>query len=96
MLSDEMPEMPGAIAKSPSTLGGTSAGLSLYVPDCDAVFKRAVDAGAVVRRPLTNQFYGDRSGTVEDPFGHCWTIATHVEDVSPEEMSKRMASGAAG
>lgn len=93
MLADEMPEMPEAIAKSPRTLGGVTSGLNLYVPDVDATFKRAVDAGAVVRRPLTNQFYGDRSGTVEDPFGHLWTIASHVEDVSPEEMEKRMKSG---
>jgi len=89
MLADEM-DHPEAIAKSPRTLGGITAGLCLYVADCDAVFKRAVDAGAKVRRPLTNQFYGDRSGTIEDPFGHCWTISTHVEDVTPEEMRKRM------
>jgi len=89
MLADEM-DHPDAIAKSPRTLGGITAGLCLYVEDCDAVFKRAVDAGAKVRRPLTNQFYGDRSGTIEDPFGHCWTISTHVEDVPPEEMRKRM------
>jgi PhnB protein len=89
MLADEM-DHPDAIAKSPRTLGGITAGLCLYVADCDAVFKRAVDAGAKVRRPLTNQFYGDRSGTIEDPFGHCWTISTHVEDVTPEEMRKRM------
>jgi len=89
MLADEM-DHPDAIAKSPRTLGGITAGLCLYVEDCDAVFKRAVDAGAKVRRPLTNQFYGDRSGTIEDPFGHCWTISTHVEDVTPDEMRKRM------
>jgi PhnB protein len=58
----------------------------------DAAFKRAVDAGAKVKRPVTDQFYGDRSGTVEDPFGHIWTLSTHVEDVSPEEMRKRMAA----
>lgn len=90
MLSDELPDMPGAIARSPRTLGGTTMGMNLYVPDVDAAFKQAVDAGATVKRPLTNQFYGDRSGTVEDPFGHLWTLATHVEDVSPEEMDKRM------
>ncbi len=92
MLADEMPEMPGAIAKSPRTLGGVSSGLNLYVGDVDAQFKRAVDAGATVKRPVTNQFYGDRSGTVEDPFGHVWTISTHVEDVSPEEIARRMAA----
>jgi PhnB protein len=89
MLADEM-DHPDAIAKSPRTLGGVTSGLCLYVTDCDAVFKRAVDAGASVRRPLTTQFYGDRSGTIEDPFGQCWTISTHVEDVSPDEMKKRM------
>jgi PhnB protein len=92
MLADEMPEMPGAISKSPRTLGGVSSGLNLYVGDVDAQFKRAVDAGATVKRPVTDQFYGDRSGTVEDPFGHVWTISTHVEDVSPEEIAKRMAA----
>jgi PhnB protein len=65
---------------------------SLYVNDCDAIFKRAVDAGATVKRPLADQFYGDRSGTVVDPFGNVWTISTHKEDVSKEEMEKRMAA----
>ena len=92
MLADEMPEMPDVVAKSPSTLGGTTAGLMLYVADVDALFKRAVDAGAKQKRPLANQFYGDRSAVVEDPFGHVWTLATHVEDVSPEEMKRRMAA----
>jgi PhnB protein len=64
----------------------------LYVEDVDDCFKRAVAAGAKVQRDLANQFYGDRSGTVEDPFGHVWTIATHVEDVPPEEMKRRMES----
>ena len=89
MLADEM-DHPEAIAKSPRTLGGVTSGLVLYVADCDAVFQRAVEAGGKVRRPLANQFYGDRSGTIEDPFGQVWTIATHVEDVSPAEMKKRM------
>jgi PhnB protein len=88
MLADEMAV---STAKSPRGLGGTTTGFNIYIPDVDARFKRAVDAGAKVLRPLENQFYGDRSGTVEDPFGHCWTIATHVEDVSPEEMERRMA-----
>lgn len=92
MLADEMPEMADAIAKSPRTLGGVASGLNIYVEDVDTRFQRAVEAGATVKRPLTNQFYGDRSGTVEDPFGHIWTIATHVEDVSPEEINKRMAA----
>jgi len=90
MLADEM-DHPDAIAKSPRTLGGVTSGLALYVADCDAVFNRAVEAGGKVRRPLTNQFYGDRSGTIEDPFGHCWTIGTHVEDVPPDELARRMA-----
>ena len=95
MLADEM-DHPDAIAKSPRTLGGVTSGLALYVADCDAVFNRAVEAGGKVRRPLTNQFYGDRSGTIEDPFGHCWTIGTHVEDVPPDEMQRRMAEFAKG
>ena len=89
MLADEM-DHPDAIAKSPHTLGGVTSGLCLYLADCDAIFNRAVAAGAKVRRPLTNQFYGDRSGTVEDPFGQVWTISTHVEDVPPDEMRRRM------
>ena len=89
MLADEM-DHPDAIAKSPRTLGGITSGLCLYVADCDTMFNRAVAAGAKVRRPLTNQFYGDRSGTVEDPFGQVWTVSTHVEDVPPDEMRRRM------
>ena len=87
MLADEYPEM-GTVG--PQTLGGTPTGLCLYVPDCDAVVQRAVDAGAKLERPLQDQFYGDRSGTVIDPFGHKWTIATHIEDLSPDEICKRM------
>ena len=80
MLADVMPpEVPAR------TMGGM-----FYVEDCDAVFARAVAAGAKVSRPLANQFYGDRSGTVTDRWGNTWTIATHVEDVSPEEMEQRM------
>jgi PhnB protein len=92
MLADEFPNMPEAVAKSPKSLGGTSFGICLYVPEVDAAFQRAVDAGATVKRPVQEQFYGDRSGVIEDPFGHIWTIASHVEDVSPEEMQKRMAA----
>jgi PhnB protein len=91
MLADEM-DHPDAIAKSPRTLGGVTSGLCIYVVDCDAVFNRAVEAGGKVRRALADQFYGDRSGTVEDPFGQVWTIATHVEDVPPDEMRRRMES----
>jgi PhnB protein len=87
MLADEHPQMG---ASSPQTLGGSPVSLCLYVEDADGLFDRAVSAGAKVVRPLKDQFYGDRSGTVADPFGHVWTIATHKEDVSPEEMQKRM------
>lgn len=88
MLADEFPEMG---ARSPKAFGGTAVGICLYVRDVDTVFDQAVRAGATVERPVQNQFYGDRSGTVVDPFGHKWTIATHVEDVSPAEMARRMA-----
>jgi PhnB protein len=96
MLADEFPDMADAVARSPKGLGGTSFGINLYVEDSDATFKRAVEAGGKVKRPLTNQFYGDRSGTIEDPFGHVWTISTHIEDVSPEEMERRMAANRPG
>jgi PhnB protein len=86
MLADEHPEMG---VRGPESLGGTTSGLCIYVEDVDARFDRAVAAGAKVLRPLQDQFYGDRSGTVTDPFGHVWTIATHVEDVPSEEMHKR-------
>src|SRR6187200_1270298 len=89
MLADEFPEMG---ARSPQALGGTPVGICLYVPDVDSLFNQAIQAGGKVERPLQNQFYGDRSGTFIDPFGHKWTIATHIEDVSPEEMQKRMAA----
>ena len=92
MLADEMADMADAVTKSPTSLGMPSAGFMIYVPDVDAQWKRAVEAGAKVKRPIKDQFYGDRSGTLEDPFGHVWTIGTHIEDVSPEEMRKRMAS----
>jgi PhnB protein len=88
MLSDEFPEMG---ARSPETLGGTPIGLCIYVENVDALFKQAVAAGGKEERPVKDQFYGDRSGTLRDPFGHQWTVATHKEDVSPEEMARRMA-----
>lgn len=88
MLADESPM---SMANSPQTLGGVTSGMMLYVPDADAAFDRAVQAGATVLRPLADQFYGDRSGTVTDPFGYHWTLATHIEDVSPEELNRRMA-----
>jgi PhnB protein len=96
MLADEMPDMGDAITRSPRTLGGVTAGFSLYVADVDALFKRALDAGATTKRPLTNQFYGDRSATVEDPFGHFWTLSTHIEDVPADEMARRMEAFAKG
>jgi PhnB protein len=88
MLADEVPQMKHL---SPQTLGGTPVSILLYVEDVDARFKRAVAAGAKVVRPVVDQFYGDRSGTLQDPFGHVWTIATHKEDVPPDEMERRMA-----
>jgi PhnB protein len=87
MLSDEFPEFGG---KAPPTLGGSAVSLHLYVDDVDAFFQKAVAAGATERKPVMDQFYGDRSGQLEDPFGHLWLVATHKEDVSPEEMQKRM------
>jgi PhnB protein len=89
MLADEFPEM-GSV--SPQSLGGTPVGICLYVPNVDALFQQAVAAGGKVERELQNQFYGDRSGTIIDPFGHKWTIATHIEDLTPEQVSERMAA----
>jgi PhnB protein len=86
MLSDECPE---ASTRSPQSLGGSPVGLCLYVKDVDALSKQAIAAGAKVLRPIADQFYGDRSCTVTDPYGHQWTIATHKEDVPPEEMRRR-------
>ena len=89
MLADEFPDRN---VVGPQTLKGTSGSILLYVPNVDEVVERAVANGALLERPLTNQFYGDRNATVVDPFGHKWTIATHVEDVSEEEMRRRMKS----
>lgn len=86
MLADEAPEMK---ALSPKTVGGTPVGLMLYVEDVDDVFARAVAAGGKAIQPLEDKFYGDRSGTLVDPFGHMWMVATHKEDVPPEEMERR-------
>ena len=85
-LADEMPEWG---SRSPLTVGGASTALCLYVDDADAVFNRAVSAGAKVLMPLADQFWGDRYGKLQDPFGHEWAVATHLEDLSPEEMKKR-------
>jgi PhnB protein len=84
-------ECPVAGSKSPATLGGTAVTLCLYVEDVDARFKQALAAGAVEQRAVKDQFYGDRSGVLADPFGHVWNLATHVEDVSHEECKRRMA-----
>ena len=87
MLADEFPEMG---FRSPKTLGGSPVNLLLYVADVDAFVKQAEAAGATVKRPPADQFYGDRMATLKDPYGHVWSIATHVEDVSAEEMERRM------
>jgi PhnB protein len=87
MLADEHPELN---FRSPQTIGGTSAHFMIYVEDVDARVERAVAAGAKLTRPVKDQFYGDRTGGVEDPFGHHWYIATHIEDLSPEEVRRRM------
>lgn len=89
MLSDEMPEWGN---RSPQTLGGSPVFLMIYVPDVDAAFARALAAGATEVRPIENQFYGDRTGTLLDPFGYRWTLATHVEDVPEDELKRRMAA----
>jgi PhnB protein len=86
MLADEYPEMG---YRSPRSIGGAGVSLMLYLEKVDDVFKRAIAAGGREIQPIKDQFYGDRSGTLEDPFGHVWTVATHVEDVPPEEMRKR-------
>jgi PhnB protein len=88
MLCDEFP---GMDSKSPESLGGTSSSLLVYVENADAAFQRAVEAGAKVLHPVENKFYGERSGCVVDPFGHFWTLMTHIEDVSAGEVEKRMA-----
>jgi PhnB protein len=88
MLADEVPEMRYF---GPNSLGGTPVALLIYVEDVDTVFNRALAQGGTVHKPLADQFYGDRSGTFTDPFGHIWTIATHKEDVPPDELSRRFA-----
>jgi PhnB protein len=86
MLADEYPDF-GAL--SPQTIGGSPVRIHLYVEDSDKIFKQAVKAGGTILRPVADQFYGDRSGMIADPFGYSWNIATHKEDVSPEEMQRR-------
>jgi PhnB protein len=93
MLADEHPEM-GALG--PKTVGGTPVTISVYVEDVDAVYQRALSEGATSQRAVEDQFYGDRTGQFEDPFGHKWSVATHVEDVPPEEMEQRAAAAMSG
>jgi PhnB protein len=88
MLADEFPEMG---YRGPESLGGSSGLIMIYVESADSVFKKAVAQGAKVKQDLKDQFYGDRNGTITDPFGHDWTLATHIEDVTPEEMKRRMS-----
>ncbi len=88
MLSDEWPDY-GKLG--PKARGGATSSLMIYLDDVDAAYDRAIAAGATAERPVENQFYGDRSGTVIDPFGHSWTLSTHVEDLSEEEIQRRMA-----
>jgi len=92
MLADEFPEMDH---RGPLALGSSPVSMLLYVEDVDAIVARAVAAGAKILKPIQDQFYGDRSGFIQDPFGHLWGVATHKEDVSPAEMKKRMTKQAA-
>ncbi|HET9492570.1 MAG TPA: VOC family protein [Methylomirabilota bacterium] len=93
MLADEYPDMN---FRSPKSFGGSAVHIHLYVEDVDAVVKQAVSVGAKVLRPVADQFYGDRMGSLEDPFGHVWHVATHQTDLSMEELTKRAAAKAAG
>lgn len=86
MLADEFPDMN---CKSPQSIGGSPVSMMVYVQDVDAFVERAVSAGAKMTTPVENKFYGDRSGSVEDPFGHHWHFATHIEDVPPAELAAR-------
>ena len=89
MLADEFPERD---IRGPKARGGTASSLMIYVDDVDTIYPQAIAAGGTEMKPLQDQFYGDRSGTLTDPFGHVWTVATHKEDVSPEEIEKRVAA----
>ncbi len=93
MLADEFPDMG---ARGPKSVGGTPVTIHVYVEDVDATFQAALDAGASSLREPEDRFYGDRGGEFEDPFGHRWSVATHVEDVSPEDMEQRMSEAMAG
>ncbi|TWU09369.1 hypothetical protein CA54_46100 [Symmachiella macrocystis] len=90
MMSDEYPDMG---FRGPKSLGGAGINMMLYVEDCDTLFAQALAAGGKELRPLADQFYGDRSGTLEDPFGHVWTVSTHKEDLTMEEVAARMPDG---
>jgi PhnB protein len=89
MLSDEFPDLG---IRGPKSIGGTPVTMSLYVEDVDDVYTRAVDAGAIALRPVTDQFYGDRTGQFEDPFGHRWSVASRIEDLSVQQMAERAAA----
>lgn len=89
MLADEHPEIQ---ARGPQHYGGSPVSILLYVDDVDALYKQAIAAGGTETRPVADQFYGDRSGTLKDPFGHSWHLSTHKEDVSPQELNRRMAA----
>ena len=93
MLADEHPEMK---AYSPKTVGGTPVSLMIYVDDVDNMFSRAIELGGTEMKPVQDQFYGDRSGTLTDPYGHVWTVATHKEDLTPEEIDARVKKARAG
>ena len=93
MLADVFPDMGG---QTPQSLGGTPVTVMVYVEDVDAVFDRAIAAGATVEREVQDQFYGDRAGQFIDPFGHKWFVATHIEDVAPEDMEERAAAAMGG
>jgi PhnB protein len=93
MLADEFPDHD---AHSTRKFGGSPVGLHLYCEDVDAVAAKATAAGAKVKRPLADQFYGDRNGTLEDPFGHIWHLSTHIEDVPPDELARRAKEAMAG
>jgi PhnB protein len=87
MMADECPEMQALAPESP---GKSGVGICLYVENVDEIVAQTIDAGATVQRPLQDQFYGDRSATLQDPFGHVWTVATHIEDVTEDEINRRM------
>ncbi len=93
MLADEFPDLG---IRAPKTIGGTPVTINVYVEDVDVVFTRAIDTGATGLRPVTDQVYGDRTGQFEDPFGHWWSVATHIEDVSPQEMAEPAAAATSG